>query len=87
MKCYNGHDNSAIDTRGGASISYSHGRDPRGASVPLHPQRRDIHTIAKQNTPFINILLRKAMQPGITRKQGCDQVIQGDMLVIKEFLE
>jgi len=31
----------------GASISYSRGRDPCGASVPLHPQRRDVHTIVR----------------------------------------
>ena len=27
--------------------SYSRGYDPRGASVPLHPQRRDVHTVAR----------------------------------------
>ena len=30
----------------GASISYSCGHDPCGALVPLHPQRREVHTIA-----------------------------------------
>jgi hypothetical protein len=30
--------------------------------------------------------LRKAMQQGIRRKWGYDQVIQEDMLVSKEFL-
>ena len=31
----------------GASINYSRGCDPRGASVPLHPQRRDVRTIVR----------------------------------------
>jgi hypothetical protein len=31
----------------GASINYSRDRIPRGASVPLHPQRIDVHIIAK----------------------------------------
>ena len=30
-----------------ASISYSCGCNPHGASVPLHPQRRDVRTIAR----------------------------------------
>jgi hypothetical protein len=50
----------------GASINYSRGRVPCGALVPLHPQRRDVHTIAKHT--IYNILLRKAMQQGIRRK-------------------
>ena len=41
--------------------------------------------IPLQHTPFIDILLTRAMQQGFKRRQGYDQDIQGDMLATDEF--